>query len=444
MPTRITRRNALTLAGAGAAAGALTRAGLRPASARPRAARQDVHEIVHWSWLTASDGEVWQAMIDAFNEAHADQGVQIRMEVVPDDQYGTKVLSSAAVGQAPDFGWGTAGLRADWIDKGVVIPLDELMAAAELDLADFTDHSLQSSRYPTFGDGLYMVPMDAMSLQVLLNLDHAAEADLDPASPPTTGEELLDWAEQMTVRDGDTVTRSGWLMTGAGVQPSVTWGIVAHQMGFRRASDDLNEESLNPEAGAAAAQWVLDLFDTHRVSTRDVTDRYQAFGTGQGAMFLTGPWTLAGYVADGLNFTSFQMPQVGEDDSTYFELGGLEMYAQEDESRYEQTARAIKWLSDNSFLWTTEGRGAAVRQSILDRDDYQTAGLPWDVRAAFIEGMPEAVIGEIPVKAASNFTIYTGSGFVAQTMDPVWAGERGIEEAIQMLADQWAADLAAG
>ena len=51
MPTRITRRNALKLAGAGAAAGALTRTGLQPASARPRAARQDVHEIVHWSWL---------------------------------------------------------------------------------------------------------------------------------------------------------------------------------------------------------------------------------------------------------------------------------------------------------------------------------------------------------------------------------------------------------
>jgi multiple sugar transport system substrate-binding protein len=444
MPTTITRRNALKLAGAGAAAGALTRSGLGPASARPRAARQDVHEIVHWSWLTASDGEVWQAMIDAFNEAHADQGVQIRMEVVPDDQYGTKVLSSAAVGQAPDFGWGTAGLRADWIDKGVVLPLDELMAAAELELTDFTEHALQSSRYPTFGDGLYMVPMDAMSLQVLLNLDHAAEAGLDPASPPTTGEELLDWAEQMTVRDGEAVTRSGWLMTGAGVQPSVTWGIVAHQMGFRRASDDLAEAALNPEAGAAAAQWVLDLFDTHRVSTRDIADRYQAFGAGQGAMFLTGPWTLAGYVADGLNFTSFRMPRVGEDNSTYFELGGLEMYAQEDEGRYAMTAQAIKWLSDNSFLWTTEGRGAAVRQSILDRDDYQTAGLPWDVRAAFIEGMSEAVIGEIPVKAASDFTIYTGSGFVAQTMDPVWAGEREIEEGIQMLADQWAADLAAG
>ncbi len=444
MPTRMTRRDALKLAGAGAAAGALTSTGIRGVAASPLRARQDVHEIVHWSWLTASDGEVWQRMIDAFNEAHADQGVQIRMEVVPDDQYGTKVLSSAAVNQAPDFGWGTAGLRADWIDKGVVVPLDDLAAAAELDLADFTEHALQASRYQTFDDGLYMVPMDAMSLQVLLNLDHAEEAGLDASAPPQTGEELLDWATQMTVRDGDTVTRSGFLMTGAGVQPSVTWGIVAHQMGFRRASDDLQEAALNPEAGQQAAQWVLDLFDEHRVATRDVTDRYQAFGTGQGAMFLTGPWTLPGYVADGLNFTTFQMPQVGEDASTYFELGGLEMYAQQDESRYEQTARALKWLSDNSFLWTTEGRGVAVRQSILDREDYQTSGLPWEIRRAFVEGMPNAVIGEIPVKAAPDFTIYTGSGFVAQTMDPVWANERNIDEALTMLDEQWETDLDEG
>jgi ABC-type glycerol-3-phosphate transport system substrate-binding protein len=426
-------------------AGATATAGVLGMSAAPRtAARQDVHEIVHWSWLTASDGEIWQQMIDAFNEAHADEGLRIRMEVVPDDQYGTKVLSSAAVGQAPDFGWGTAGLRADWIDKGVVVALDDLVAAAELDLADFTEHALNSSRYPTFDNKLYMVPMDAMSLQVLLNLDHAAEAGLDSASPPTTGEELLEWAKAMTVMEGDSVTRSGWLMTGAGVQPSVTWGIVAEQMGFQRANADLTEAAVKPEAGASAAQWVLDLFDTHKVATRDVTDRYKAFGTGQGAMFLTGPWTLAGYVADGLNFTSFRMPAVGENNNTYYELGGLEMYTQTDPARYEQTAKALKWLSDNSFLWTTEGRGAAVRTSLLDREDYRTSGLPWDIRAAFVEGLETAVIGEIPVKAAPDFTIYTGSGFVAQTMDPVWANERSADEGITMLADQWTADLAAG
>ena len=93
----------------------------------------------------------------------------------------------------------------------------------------------------------------------------------------------------MTKRDGDKVTRSGIMMTGSGVQPTVTWGIVAEQMGFQRASDDLKTAAVNPEAGKAAMQWVLDLFDKHKVSTRDVTDRYKAFGTGQGSIFWTGP-----------------------------------------------------------------------------------------------------------------------------------------------------------
>ena len=49
--------------------------------------------------------------------------------------------------------------------------------------------------------------------------------------------------------------------------------------------------------------------------------------------------------------------------------------------------QAVKWLSDNSFLWTTKGRGASPRKSILEQPDYKTAGHPWDVRGAFVDGM---------------------------------------------------------
>ena len=41
-------------------------------------------------------------------------------------------------------------------------------------------------------------------------------------------------------------------------------------MGFQRASDDLKQAAVNPDAGKQAAQWVLDLFDKAKVSTRDV------------------------------------------------------------------------------------------------------------------------------------------------------------------------------
>jgi ABC-type glycerol-3-phosphate transport system substrate-binding protein len=398
-------------------------------------------ELVHWSWLTASDGEVWQQMIDAFNAANKDKGLQIAMEVVPDDQYGTKILASAATGNAPDFGWGTAGLRADWVKKGVVLPMDDVVKQVGLDLADFNDLPLQRAKY---GGKLAMIPMDIMCLQVLLNADHAQAAGLDPSKPPQDGDTLMAWADKLTQRSGDAVTRSGWLMTGSGVQPTVVWGLVANQLGFRRASDDLKQAAVNPEAGKQAAQWVLDLFDKRKVSTRDVSDRYKAFGTGNGSMFLTGPWTLNGYVQQGLNFISFQLPKIGSDNSTYFEMGGLEMYVQKDKGRMEATAQAIKWLSDNGFLWTTKGRGGSPRKSTLARPDYKDAGNPWKVRGAFIEGLPNATVGEVPVTAGDDFTIYTGGGFAAKTMDPVWAKQSTIDDAIAALSKKWQEDLAAG
>ena len=60
-------------------------------------------------------------MIQSFNDAHKDQGVQIRMEVIPLEQYPTKVLASAVTGQAPDFGWGTAGLNAKFAKDEVIV-----------------------------------------------------------------------------------------------------------------------------------------------------------------------------------------------------------------------------------------------------------------------------------------------------------------------------------
>jgi len=401
-------------------------------------------EIVHWSWLAASDGEVWAKMIQAFNDAHTDKGIQIKMELVPEEQYTTKVLTAVATGQAPDFGWGTAGKAAQMARDGVIVPLDDLVTASGLDLADFSEYSVKASRYPKYDNKMFMIPMDLMSLQPLINMDHVKEAGLNPDKLPTNEAELMEFATAMTQRSGDTVTRSGIMMTGSGVQPTVTWGIVSAQMGFQRASDDLKTACVNPEAGIKAMQWVLDLFDKHKVSTRDVTDRYKAFGVGQGSIFWTGPWTLNGYASQGLNFRSFPMPNIGGTLKTYFEMGGLEMYAQQDTGRYEATMEAVRWLSDNSFLWTTVGRGASPRKSILEQPDYKTAGIPWDKRGAFIEGMSFATEGEIPVLDGPEYTIYSGGNFLATTLEQVWAGKKKPEEAMTEMQTRWQEGLDKG
>ena len=229
-----------------AATGVLTRL--------PKVHAADPIELVHWSWLSASDAEVWTQMIQNFNDAHKDKGVQIKMETVPDDQYETKVLAAAASGQAPDFGWGTAGLHAQWAQDGVIVPLDDLSKQVGLDLADFSAFSISSSRYPKYDNKLFMIPMDLMTIQPEVNLDHVKEAGLDPDKFPTDGDTLIEWAKAMTKRDGDKVTRSGIMMTGSAVQPTITWSIVAAQMGFKRVSDDYKtaaRQSRGRQAGHA-------------------------------------------------------------------------------------------------------------------------------------------------------------------------------------------------
>jgi len=329
-------------------------------------------EIVHWTWLSASDARVWNEMIDDFNNAN--ENIQIRAELVPDAEWGTKVMPAVAAGQGPDFGWAApaAGLEPEFVDKGIIVPLDDLVNDVGMDMSDFVDGPLNVCRYPAFGNKLYGIPMDVMTMALEINVDHATEAGLDIENPPQTGEELIEWADAMTVREGGKVMRSGILM-GQSIQNTVMWGIVSGQMGFKRVSDDLKTACINPEAGKEAMQWIYDLYEKYNVCTLEVTDRYKAFGVGDGSMFVTG-WTIGGYIDAGVNYISIHMPKIGKDQKTYLEVGSLGLFKQDDESRYKATMQAVKWLSDNSFKWTTVGRGAAARKSILARSDYKTAG----------------------------------------------------------------------
>jgi ABC-type glycerol-3-phosphate transport system substrate-binding protein len=215
-------------------------------------------------------------------------------------------------------------------------------------------------------------------------------------------------------------------------------------MGFRQFSDDLKKAAINPDAAKEAAQWVLDLFDKDKVGSRDVADRYKAFGTGDGSIFWTGAWTLSGYVQQKLNFITATMPAVGKDNATRGELWNLEMYVQKDKARYEPSIKAMKWLSDNTFTWSTKGRGPTARKSIAAKPDYLTAAYPKEISEAFVKGGSNATFVRPPIVATNDFQVYTGAGLVAKIMDPVWAKQSSIDDALKQLGEAWQKALDAG
>ena len=158
-------------------------------------------------------------------------------------------------------------------------------------------------------------------------------------------------------------------------------------------------------------------------------------------MFITGPWTLNGYIEQGLNFAVEFTPNIGGELATRLSVGAQEMYIQEDESRYARSAEALTWLSDESFLWTTEGRGAACRQSILDRDDYKEHR--WEYRRPFVEGMEFATFIPPKLIAAPDFKYYTSPNLVHRIIDPVWQGDKSVDEGVDELCAAWEELLAA-
>ena len=48
-----------------------------------------------------------------------------------------------------------------------------------------------------------------------------------------------------------------------------------------------------------------------------------------------------------------------------------------------------------------------------------------------------ATIGEIKVTGGSDFTIYSGGNGMVKILDPVWAGERKPEQAMEELGNFW-------
>lgn len=403
-----------------------------PSSEQPAA---EMTTLLHWHALTASDGEVWEQLLDNHNEAH--ENVQIEYELITGGQIGTKIGAAIAVGEPPDFSiWGPPQ-AATWHRDGVIVPLDDIMQTVGLDLDDFVASPLEAN---TIQGELLGIPMDVMTLAAEINAGHAKEAGLDVSQPPLDGESLLAWSDAMTQRDGDDVTRSGFLLTGSAVQPNVVFRIIAHQYGAERLDDDWTKVTfLDTDAPVKAAQWVLDAFDEHKISSRDIADRYKAFGGGVGSIFWTGPWILSGYMeTEGLEFMTAKVSTVGDKFTTAGFVSSLILLKNPNPDRHLITAETMKWLSDNSFLWVTEGRGAAPRRSMLEDPAYKTEGHPWEIRAPFTESIEDAFPGRLGMPDGNDFGYYAGGDdVVPRSMDPVWAGERSIEEGLETLVQLW-------
>lgn len=153
----------------------------------------------------AAEAEYWKGLISRFEEANP--GIRIEYD-------------DAAIGEAMETKLNnmfSAGMGPDIIGHGIMSVAARVEAGNYQSITEyFNEWEGKDDIMPsvlangTYNGEIYGLAYSTTPFIFAYRKDLFEAAGLDPESPPTTWEELEDYARQLTIRDGDTITTSGF------------------------------------------------------------------------------------------------------------------------------------------------------------------------------------------------------------------------------------------
>jgi multiple sugar transport system substrate-binding protein len=235
------------------------------------------------------------------------------------------------------------------------------------------------------------MPTAVRSLALFYNKKLFEEAGLDPNSPPKTHDEMIEMAKKITKRDdGGNLLVAG--LTAAPTSQDHHWWreVLVRQFGGQPYSDDNCAVAYNDDAGRAALQAYVDLFNTHKVTDYGFMDESQAaFAAGRAGMHIDGSFRLGTFTGvEGLDWAVAPLPThngVTSNFASYW-VNGISKKAQG-----EKLDAAVKFLQ---FITTKEAMQLWV-ETVGELPARKDAALTDENRAhplygPFIEGLDGA------------------------------------------------------
>ena len=217
-------------------------------------------KLLVWGLSTQSE---WDRGIQVITEIFEDRHDVEIVTFSPGRSTPEKVMSAIVGGTAPDL-LPLGSFTKDWVARGVVRPLDDLIARDRdspyaIRLDDFYPASLE---HVSFEGRLYAVPDWAIGMALYYNRDLFTAAGLvDPLGnplPPRTWDDWLRYNEVLTRRDEDgNLVRIG--ANPRGYVPSLF--TLATQLGGRFVSDDGRRCTMDDPKIGEAMRWLLRLTD---------------------------------------------------------------------------------------------------------------------------------------------------------------------------------------
>lgn len=158
------------------------------------ACAEDKVSITFWHAMGGVNGETTQALVDDFNASQDEIEVHAEYQGTYDDAI-TKLKAAMQSGQGlPDvcqmYDVGTKFM----VDSGAVVPVEDMFESTGFDPSSVMD--VITSYYTTNGKQ-YAMPFNVSTPMLYYNKEIFEAAGLDPETPPTTFDEVLEYAQKI-------------------------------------------------------------------------------------------------------------------------------------------------------------------------------------------------------------------------------------------------------
>jgi multiple sugar transport system substrate-binding protein len=326
--------------------------------------------IEYWQYHFPTKVELIDELIAEFEAEHP--GIKVNHSTFPYDQYQQQVATMVPAGRGPDvinifYGW-----TAEYVKQGFLQPLrQEAFPHDEIESEFFS--LVESVKI----DGEYWVlPTAVRSLALIYNTELFEEAGLDPDSPPTTWDELVDYALKTTIRDSNGRLQQSGLAWEPGAQGHHWFrDALLYQAGGRSLSDDRRTILWNEtDAGLEAWKYYLSFPLELKTSERDFysTD-VNAFTTGHAAMNIDGSFRLGTLQRDfpDLPYRVAPLPAY-KHESTYASFWANGITRRVEGEKLEAAEKFLQFLLREDVMerWLDHVGELPARESVALQDQY--------------------------------------------------------------------------
>jgi multiple sugar transport system substrate-binding protein len=256
-------------------------------------------DLAFWNGFTGGDGPFMKGMVEKFNSEN--ENINVKMNTLEWGDFYSKMPNAVASGAGPDV----AAMHVDQVGtnaaRGVIQPLDNMVAALELEEGDFSETVWKAGVYD---DKRYAIPLDVHPLGFYYNKTLLEQGGI--SEPPQDRES---WEAALKASRAPAWTSPSGQRDLAGPPCFIS---LLKQFGGSLYDEEGAKATFNSDAGVEALTWWVSHVPEY--SPPNVTHDAGLHGVQQekNALHWDGIWTMNDWAkVEGLEWGAAPVPQIG-------------------------------------------------------------------------------------------------------------------------------------